>query len=209
MQEYHKINSVFQRDTKGKFTSELSHPAYEYLMFSDWIWTEKIDGTNTRIGFAGNEVEIGGRSENSQMPIKLVDVLREIFTKKVMQKAFPDIIPNQVTLYGESYGFNIQKVGKKYSDTYKFILFDVLIDGVWLERKNIEDIASKLNIEVVPIVATISLDEMIGLIKNKTLKSAISKEDMLVEGVVGYPVCGLQDRLGERIITKLKHKDFY
>ena len=71
MQPYHKINSVYKRDEKGKFTKEFSIPEFEYLFHNIWIGTEKIDGTNIRIGWDGENVTIGGRMQKAQLPVHL------------------------------------------------------------------------------------------------------------------------------------------
>jgi len=40
----------------------------------------------------------------------------------------------------------IQKGGGNYiADGVDFVLFDVWINGIWLERENVEDIAEKLS----------------------------------------------------------------
>jgi len=63
-------------------------------------------------------------------------------------------------LYGESYGAKIQKDGKNYiPDGVSFILFDVNIDGTWLEQYNVEDIGNKLSIKTVPIIGRTTLSE--------------------------------------------------
>ena len=49
MKEYHKINSIFQRDERGRFTKKYSIPEFEYLKDNIWTGTEKVDGTNIRI----------------------------------------------------------------------------------------------------------------------------------------------------------------
>lgn len=205
---YHKINSVYKRDEKGKFTNEYSKQEFNYLQNLQWIWTEKVDGTNIRIGFDGEKVEIGGRTDRAQLNIKLIELLQSIFTKEKLGKTFPDLEDCQVVLFGEGYGNNIQKVARKYSKDYKFILFDIQIEGVFLKRESLIDIAKKLDIDLVPVVKECSLIEMEKIIKQKNTYSTISCEPLLSEGVVGYPSCGLKDRMGRRIITKLKHKDF-
>lgn len=206
---YHKINSIFKRDAKGKFINEYSKEEFKYLENSEWIWTEKVDGTNIRIGFDGEKVEIGGRTDKAQLSIGLIEVLQSTFTKEKLSKVFPDLEDCQVVLFGEGYGNNIQKVARQYSDDYKFILFDIQIGNVFLKREALIDISKKLEIDLVPVCHECSLLKMIEIIKKQNTYSRISKEpNFLMEGVVGYPTCGFKDRMGRRIITKLKHKDF-
>ena len=54
MKEYHKIQTVFKRDPstnhKTLLMDDYSLPEFEYLKNNHWIFTEKIDGTNIRVG---------------------------------------------------------------------------------------------------------------------------------------------------------------
>ena len=218
MKEYHKIDSIFKRDPKGKFLiGEWSRPEFEYLADNPWLWTEKIDGTNIRVMYQdeGNDmlgpfwnVTFGGKTDNAQIPAKLVKHLEDTFTISAMENVF-GMTGSRICLYGEGYGAGIQKGGGNYSPDQKFILFDVKIGDWWLQREDVQDIASKLNIEVVPIHGYFTLREMIDAFfseRHIPPKSKIS-ETALTEGYVGTPVVPLFARNGDRIITKIKYKD--
>ena len=88
-----------------------------------------------------------------------------------------------------------------------FILFDVydLENEIYLDRPNVEDIAKTFGIEVVDVVMIGSVEEAIKFIRTKP-KSHIGNADM--EGLVGRPIVEIRDRLGHRIITKVKARDF-
>jgi len=52
MKEYHKIESVFEREmerNKKLIESKFRNPVVEYLKDNEWIFTEKVDGTNIRV----------------------------------------------------------------------------------------------------------------------------------------------------------------
>jgi hypothetical protein len=111
-----------------------------------------------------------------------------------------------MVLYGEGYGVKINKKGKYYiSDGVDFILFDINIDGYWLRRESIEDIASKLGIDVVPIIGKGTLKEAVELAR-VGFRSGFG--DFMAEGIVLRPEVDLISQSGNRIITKIKHKDF-
>ena len=78
MKEYHKIQTVFHRDPDTKFKTLLegrfSLPEFEYLQNNEWIFTEKVDGTNIRIIFDG-ELTFGGKTDRAQIPNQLVNKL--------------------------------------------------------------------------------------------------------------------------------------
>lgn len=219
MKEYHKINSVYKRDERGKFIiGDWSRPEFEYLKDNPWLWTEKIDGTNIRVMFSNApdetntpffpDLTFGGKTDNAQIPAKLVKYLGETFTIDQMIEVFGD---TDVCLYGEGYGAGIQKGGGNYSPDQKFILFDVKIGNWWLKREDVVDIANKLNIPVVEVIAgNTSLARMIEIISQEQDRPYYSylNPDIIPEGVVGTPVIPLFARNGDRIITKIKYKDF-
>ena len=212
MKKYHKIQSVYLRDPENKFRTFLdgqwSRPELGYLKDNVWVWTEKIDGTNIRIMWDGKNIIFGGKTDNAQIPAFLVNRLNKLFEGTANRKKMKDIFgeEGEVCLYGEGYGAKIQKGGGNYiPNGQNFILFDVNIGGIWLERNNVEDIANKFEIKTVPIIGKGALKEAIELVK----KGFDSKEGKLIaEGLVIRPEVELKDRRGYRIITKVKHRDF-
>jgi ATP-dependent RNA circularization protein (DNA/RNA ligase family) len=204
MKKYHKIQSLYMRDPETKFRTflpEYSTHEFGYLKDLEWEWTEKIDGTNIRIYFDGEKVHYGGRTDNAQIPAKLVMKLQELFTVETMKGL------EGLTLFGEGYGAKIQKGGGNYiPDGVDFILFDVQTDNdTWLNRWDVEDIAKQLNIKIVPIRGTGTIDEAEAYVKNN-MDSEVGK--CKIEGLVMRPKFELIGRRGNRIITKLKCKDF-
>lgn len=198
MQPYHKIHSIFKRDDKGKFIDAYSRPEFEYLKDLKWTWSEKIDGTNIRIIFEEGKVKIKGRKDNSNIPIFLYDKLQSMFNYVEEYEG--------LTLYGEGYGNRIQIVGKDYiKDGVSFILFDAKAGDVWLKRDSLESIARKLEIDIVDIVGTGTLDEAIEYVKTKPYSLA---GYCVMEGIIARPYIELNDRMNRRIITKIKVKDY-
>ncbi len=209
MQLYHKINSLFKRDEKGKFIlGQWATPEIGYLNDNVWSWDEKIDGTNIRISWDGESVEIGGRTDNAQIPVFLYNKLLELFNADKMNNFFPDINANEpVCLYGEGFGAKIQKGGGNYiSDGVNFCLFDILIGNFWLKKVDVDTIGLKMELEVAPEVGSGTIHEAIELISSGDFKSQWG--DFLAEGLVLRPNVHLKARNGDRIITKVKFKDF-
>jgi len=209
MKEYPKIQTIFKRDMsdKGKIIEGYySLPEIEYLKNNRWVFTEKVDGTNIRIKWTrGMGVLFSGRTKKSQIPTFLVQRLEELFSLEKMDNAITTEV-DCLCLYGEGYGARIQKGGGNYkSDGVDFVLFDVLINEWWLKRNDIEDVANKLNIKTVPIVGTGTLQDGIEIVRHE-LTSAWG--NFVAEGLVMKPKIELKTRMGNRIITKIKHKDF-
>ncbi|SLM31278.1 conserved hypothetical protein [Desulfamplus magnetovallimortis] len=206
MKAYHKIQTVFLRDPETKYKSLLegtfAKPEFEYLKKNMWIFTEKVDGTNIRVQWDGDSLSFFGKTDRAETPPHLLKKLEELFK--------PDTFKNcelpPLCLYGEGYGAKIQKGGGNYiPDGVSFILFDVNIEDMWLERHNVEDIAAKLNIEAVPIVGKGTLIEGVEMVKNG-FTSKLRKTPP--EGIVMRPEVELFNRRGERVIAKIKMQDF-
>ncbi|MCU0748114.1 MAG: RNA ligase family protein [Akkermansiaceae bacterium] len=207
MNEYHKIQTVFKRDmtNKGKtlLMEEYSLPEFEFLKDCPWVFTEKVDGTNIRVILEEGRLRFGGRTNNAQIQITLIEQLRHIFEPQLSKLV--EIFPAGACLYGEGYGAKIQKHGGQYGPNQDFVLFDVKIGDWWLERFNVEDIAAKLGIRVVPIIGEGTLADLV-----ETTRKGIRSQwgDFLAEGIVARPKLELRTRNNTRIITKLKTSDF-
>lgn len=231
METYHKIQTLFKRHQdgpkKGKMIrGQWTTPELEYLAGNKWEFTEKVDGTNIRVGHYGmfnmhgkhtfNKIDLRGRSDNATIPVPLLEYLKDTFTSG----QFTDAGLDNVTLFGEGYGPKIQNGGNYRTDP-SFVLFDVKIGDWWLHRKDVNDIASKLGIDSVPtigigtlydaidIVSTgITFNENGGIVRwgNGGLQSQWGKFE--AEGLVCRPVTPLFDRKGDRIICKVKSVDF-
>ena len=211
MSEYHKIQSLYLRDpaTKHKtfLEGQYTIPEFEYLANLDWVFTEKVDGTNVRIYWDATKdlVVFGGRTDNAQMPVTLMAALHELFTVERLKEALPE--GESWTLYGEGYGAKIQAGGGDYiPNGNSFILFDVNCDGVWLSRESVDDIAKKLGIRSVPIVDVGPISKAEKLCR-EGFPSVLKKTPP--EGLVMRPFTELLTRRGHRIITKLKLRDFH
>lgn len=208
MSKYHKIDTVFKRDPETKhkrlILGDYSIPEFKYLAGNEWVWTEKVDGTNIRIMLSPyGELVFGGKTDDAQLYAPLVARLQELFLpqKLFMQTMFPE----GVTLYGEGYGARIQKGGGNYLPHVDFVLFDVKIGYWWLQRDAVHEIGKKLGLMVVPIIGAGTLPDMVDFVRSG-FKSWWG--DFFAEGVVARPRVELRDRANRRIITKLKHKDF-
>lgn len=207
MKEYTKIRTLWAREEQkphNMIVGKFDRPEFELLQNIEWTFTEKVDGTNIRIMWDGNKVTFGGKTDNAQIPAKLIEKLYELFGGENNEQVFESVFGSDpVCLYGEGYGGNIQGLSE-YGD-FNFILFDVKVGDWWVERENIEDIAKKFDISVVPIIAKGTLHEMSELVANGFTSTL---GELKSEGLVARPSTELCNRKGERIITKLKHKDF-
>jgi ATP-dependent RNA circularization protein (DNA/RNA ligase family) len=207
MSEYHKIQSIFKRNLNLKhkplIEGDYTLPEFEYLAHNQWMFTEKVDGTNIRIIIANDTITFGGRTEAAQIPAQLLNRLNEKFLplKDQLLAQFPD----GGILYGEGYGNKIQKVGHCYRPDQDFVLFDVKVNEWWLKRPDIEAVAQSLALDIVPIIGTGTLIQAVEWAK-AGIKSTWG--DFEAEGIVARNPLELTTRAGKRLITKIKCGDF-
>lgn len=206
--EYIKIPNIYKRETHGKnclIEGEYSTPYLEYLSGNEWDWSEKVDGTNIRVIWDGYRVELKGRTDRADIPKHLKERLEELFCGNAKEELFESTFGGKpVVLYGEGYGDKIQKNGGMYGKV-NFILFDVYVDGYWLNRDAVSDIAGVFDIKTVPVVGSGTLSEAVEYIKGHP-KSTL--REMELEGIVCRPKQEMFTRNGDRIIVKIKCRDF-
>ena len=201
MKEYVKINAPYLRDGKTLQIGQWCRDELATLAGVPWSWTEKVDGTNIRLGLHENGLAIGGRTDNAQIPADLYAAIVALDLEPKMRALFAE---GGATLYGEGYGPKVQG-GGKYRQDMGFVLFDVLVGSYWLRRADVVDVADKLGVHVVPEVLIGTVAEAEALVRGG-LRSTWG--DFEAEGVVGTPVGGFLFRDGRPIKLKVKAKDY-
>jgi hypothetical protein len=203
MHEYHKISNLFTRDREtgdiieGSWTKD----EFSHLQNLTWLWTEKFDGTNIRVIFDNDGVaEYRGKTDRAQIPPLLLSHLHDKFDEI---EEFAGL-----TLYGEGIGYKIQKGGLYVNGEQRceFVLFDVRAGDFWLKREDVEGIASAFSIPIVPIVSYGTLCQAMDFVR-AGFKS--ERNNVLeAEGLICVPQVQLFNRMGERVIVKVKRRDF-
>lgn len=209
MVEYNKIETVYRRDEKTKklVIGEFTNPTIEFCKDLPWTFTEKCDGISMRAYWDGHTVTFGGRTDRAQIPAPLLDRMNELFGGEANAQLFEQKFgETEVILFGEGYGPKIQN-GGGYRNDVDFIIFDAMIAGNYQPRSSVEDIAQYFGIDVVPIVLEGTIAEGVDYVLHNR-KSLIARNGALIEGLVGRPKIELRDRVGKRLICKIKFKDF-
>ena len=204
MTKYPKIKTVWERDpaTKHKtlIAGKYARDEFWYLADNEWVFTEKVDGTNIRIMWDGvGGVHFGGKTDKAEIYTPLLARLQEIV------RGHRDMFDHPTCLYGEGYGARIQKGGGNYSPTPEFVLFDVKVESWWLRRADVENVANGLGIACVPIVGAGTLPDLVEIVRRGF---SSTWGDFKAEGIVAKPAVPLFCRDGSRVIPKLKAKDF-
>lgn len=216
MKKYHKINSIYKREKPGDekvIVGQWSLPEFELLQDITWEFTEKVDGTNIRLNFENDGEwvtgKVGGRTDNADIPKDLKAALDAILAdwdfrfKIEAMMALRKI--DAITLYGEGYGPGIHG-GGKYREDPGFVLFDVRVGDWWLDRSACEDIASNLGLDIVPVLGRGTLHDAVSLCSGGGFESTWGS--FTAEGLVVRPSVPLFNRKMERIIAKVKVRDF-
>jgi len=194
------------------------------------VWDNELEPSKLEgVNFT---VRIAGKTDNAQIPKNLEKHMREKYTdEKVLaslglKKFIPvseweehkwvnsdnnpsyEVIPNIYTIYGEGYGMGIQKGGNYIKNGNEFIVFDVKVNDIYLKTDARDEIAQKLGAPIVPFIGYFTLDEAIDYVR-KGFKSTIAENpDYMAEGLVLRTDLGLRNRMGKRLIVKVKYEDF-
>lgn len=212
MKEYQKINTLYKFDgTTKKYTNEITTPEIDYLKNLSWLASEKIDGTNIRVEYDGHRVSWSGRTDKSQLPKEVDELLQKTFgeSEVVFEQNFGN---KEVMLYMECYGGKIQ--GGLYGGSERLIGFDVMINGMYLDKRVIKDIFGYFGVETVEFFEVGSLTRLIDKVKDNIKmgikdmsKYATEDKPTEKEGFVCVPNVRLLDAQGNRIIVKVKYRD--
>lgn len=179
-------------------------PLLAYLAESPWVYSRKLDGENIRIQWDGEQVLWNGKSNSFQCSAEFTEYMNSTFLEEIFEEKFGR--DKVVTLFGEKMGPKTQgnELGLK-KDTV--VLYDVNIDGTWLSKMNMAEIAEYFGPNVWPVYlymlhgqAPTKLRELIEMCANGEFKEW--------EGIVATPLVEMRDQKGQRVIVKIKNRDY-
>lgn len=206
MQEYQKIETLYKFDSATKkYKSEFYNDIVSYLSPLPWIASEKYDGTNIRVHYDGHRVEWSGRTDNSELPKEVSELLQNTFgdSEIVFEQMFGD---KDVILFMECYGGKVQ--GGIYGGLERLIGFDVMVNGTYLHKFSIKPIFDAFCVKTVEFFEVKSLNEAISYVKEGRLASDVQCDRKTrMEGLVCVPLLRLYDHQGKRIAVKIKIRD--
>lgn len=214
MYKYPKIETVYKRDmegTKKLIKGEFQNDTIKMLSeFPIWDCYEKLDGSNFQIFWDGYKITLIGRQEESDTPKHIQTYFDEKFSNNETEELLEQTFHNKpMVFYFEAIGKKIQTYGARYGDV-RFVLLDVynVNNNSWWSYDGIKELARALNVEYKPLLLeNVTLDGAIEFVKD-TRFSEIAKSPLPMEGLVCIPHQELKDSNGDRIIVKIKGKDF-
>lgn len=190
------------------------------------VWDGGIEGRT--INGVEFKVRIAGKTDNAQISKNLLKHMQEKYpNEKVLAalglKEFIPVeewenehnwltyeqIPNIYTIYGEGYGEGIQSGGWYIKGGNEFIVFDVKVNDIYLKTDARDEIATKLGAPIVPFIGYFTIDEAIAFVR-KGFRSRVAQnpDAKMAEGLVLRTDLGLRNRMGNRLIVKIKYEDF-
>ena len=175
-------------------------PELWHLSEHTWFAWRKLDGENIRVHWDGEQALWNGKTDNFVCDANFKKYMEETFPEELFEEKFGR--DKEVTLFGERVGTKVQK-NELNLDHNEFVLFDVLIGNIWLDERQIQDVANFFNLHTpISFGAAMrgSLDWLIERVANGEVKEW--------EGIVATPCGGFRDRAGNRIIVKIKNKDY-
>lgn len=177
-------------------------PLLAYLAELPWVYTRKVDGENIRVKWDGEQALWNGKSNNFQCSAEFTDYMNNTFIEEIFEEKFGR--DKTVILFGEKMGSKTQ--GNELNlkeDT--FVLFDVNINGTWLSGVNVVEVAGYFGI---PSVYRFMLHGQVPTPLRELIEKCANGDFKDWEGIVAKPCEECQDQKGNRIIVKIKNRDY-
>jgi RNA ligase (TIGR02306 family) len=172
------------------------------------VVTEKIHGTNCRVGIVEGQLMAGSMGVRRKRPEMEEAVASNVYW-------FPTTLPGvrallesyasggarQVILYGEVYGSKIQNLSYGAVGRFGFAAFDLLVDGQYVAPDAFADACSEHGVATCPVVWRGPYS--VGAIRSVSGgKTTLGGGDHIREGVVVRPVRERTDTKVGRVILK-------
>ena len=187
--------------------------ACQNLGIQDWVATVKVHGANFGFISDGTDVTpfkrtsvIGKNPDTSMYEFYGCNDVVERYRDKIVQMCFSIGGGETVYVYGELYGQGVQKeinYGQK-----DFIIFDIKVGNSWLTWDEVNYMAEKFGLPVVPELGRGTLQEMLEI--SPEFVCPLSPTGDRSEGLVIKPLTDADMMLptGSRPIVKNKSKAF-
>ncbi len=207
--KYSKIYTIFERDKHFKIVKGVLNPKLDGIEnIKNFVVTSKIDGTNCGIILTPEkEILVRKRSDiikDDNEHHLYFEAIKDIDMQKI--KNYFEDSKSLITIFGEACGDNIQKQGKTYGDTKHFRLFDVKVGDNFFDWNDLVKFSKATGIQLVEWKKIEGKDIFDYDYWLKKLQA--DNKSKYVEGYVVRSNPLLLNKFGERMIFKIKFKDF-
>lgn len=177
------------------------------------VITEKLHGTSARYGIYDGKILIGSRNQQFEYDgndESLSSVYSTVFLRDEIENklnALKDLYPNSssVAMYGEIAGPGIQGKTFKYGkERPEFFLYDISIDGKYLNWNEYKEVVDRLELQACPVLAgpiemkAVDVDAILNQHYGISCLDSHIKEGIVVKPVVEKFV----EKLG-RVVLKI------
>lgn len=201
----------------------------EILAVKEVIATEKLHGSNFRIGFplgmaSVDEVLFGSREvdydpTNTEVKFPLPHAITWFKTRPELLTRMWEVIKsygfNEVTVFGEAFGPGIKAKGVRYSEGQEMLFraFDIMVGQNFLTYDLFCEVVDKMGLPRVPEVwrgepSVENFDALLNRASVTAREHGITDEGNLAEGVVLRSNPLLRNVFGEWLIVKHKGGKF-
>lgn len=223
VREHYGIGKYMPPVKFGVEDAEPTHPLFEeytnienlrnfpdYLLTGEEvIVTEKIHGTNARVGYINEVLLAGSHHLQRKRPERIV---QNLYWFPTIQEPVMHLLNSlrethkQVILFGEIYGMCIQKLHYGRKVGLGFTAFDLFVDGKFLDYDQFKSLCDSHGVESVPVIGRghYSLEFVKGLSSGQTTLP----DSHIREGVVVKPIKERFDPRIGRVILKYLNDDY-
>src|SRR5271157_176639 len=182
--------------------------------FNECWAEEKIHGTSAHVSWTPINSE-SLNPESHEVTFfsggESFDKFVALFNKEKLVEFFKWFGAKEATFFGEAYGGKQQGMSATYGKDLKFVVFDLKVEGVWVDVPDAKLWANMAGLDFVPYVRISTqlseIDRVRMLPSVQAVKNGIL-EPKEREGIVLRPIHEAVDKQGNRIITKHKNASF-
>jgi hypothetical protein len=176
------------------------------LMFKECYALEKIHGSSAHVLYKDDKLTFFAGGTSHEQFIKL-------FNPEELLSRFREHFQPTMTVYvyGEAYGGKCQGMSATYGPNLKFVAFEVLIDGIWLNVPKAENVVRSLGLEFVHYIKIPTDIESINRVRDADSFQAVRNGmdiGHMREGIVLRPLEEMIKNSGGRVIAKHKRDEF-
>lgn len=209
---YHHIDAPTKQDIvfwarthKRKLTLRtFRNDLLNYLKDTTWTFKRKLNGENIRVYWDGEQALWNGKTDKFQCSPEFSKYMNETFLEELFEEYFGR--DKYVYLFGEHMGPKSQ--GNELGlDKSEFVLYDVFTGNSWLGKKEIISIARIFGIRSCYDFMNFEKEEEEGTLCE--LVDKVARGDFSnYEGIVATPKVECRYENGDRVIVKIKNKDY-
>lgn len=164
---------------------------------------EQINGIRIEISWTpANKVSI--RSQSAKAAYRMTNLIN----KHDLLIKFQSIGCNHISIFGEAFGGAVKDDTRNvYGNNFNFLVFDIFVNGKWLDVPEMETLAVQLGFGTVPWEKTCIYIDDVNQVLQRPSQVAIAPH-CTREGIILRPLHECLDKYGKRIIAKYKNPEY-